>query len=178
MPLDTPEILGDLELAAKLEFPAGTATKVRDLARKNAPYTPSVSQRELDGKKLQIERLLETLGFQPYKNVEEARNYIVNRLIELSASKDEKSALRALELLGKHHDIGLFTERSEVHVHRTTSVDIEASIRERIRRISHAETVDITHVAVGTTQPLIPPAALVGKADKSAVDRLLDGLEK
>ena len=57
---------------------------------------------------------------------------------------DPKIELKALELLGKHSDIGLFAERSEVTVHHTTSEALENSIKERIKRLLNADVVDIT----------------------------------
>jgi len=47
-------------------------------------------------------------------------------------------------LLGKHSDIGLFTERSEITVHHTTSKGLEDSIKERIKRLMNAEVMDAT----------------------------------
>ena len=55
--------------------------------------------------------------------------------------------LKALELLGKHSDIGLFTERSEITIHHKSSGDLESAIKERIKRLLNAETVDVTPLA-------------------------------
>ena len=56
---------------------------------------------------------------------------------------DPKLELKALELLGKHSDIGLFTERSEITVHHTSSSSLEASIKERVKRLMNAEVTDV-----------------------------------
>jgi hypothetical protein len=45
--------------------------------------------------------------------------------------------------LGKHSDIGLFTERSEITVHHTSSSSLEASIKERVKRLMNAEVTDV-----------------------------------
>ena len=57
---------------------------------------------------------------------------------------DPKIEIKALELLGKHSDIGLFTERSEITVHHTTSKGLEDSIKERIKRLLNADVTDVT----------------------------------
>ena len=57
---------------------------------------------------------------------------------------DPKIEIRALELLGKHSDVGLFTERSEITVHHTSSVTLEQSIKERIKRLLNSDVVDVT----------------------------------
>jgi hypothetical protein len=46
--------------------------------------------------------------------------------------------------LGKHSDIGIFTERSEITVHHKSSVDLENSIKERIKRLLNSDITDIT----------------------------------
>jgi hypothetical protein len=56
---------------------------------------------------------------------------------------DPKLELKALELLGKHSDIGLFTERSEITVHHTSSKGLEDSIKERVKRLMNAEITDV-----------------------------------
>jgi hypothetical protein len=62
----------------------------------------------------------------------------------LADNGDPKIELKALELLGKHSDIGLFTERSEITVHHTTSTSLENSIKDRIKRLLNTEVSDIT----------------------------------
>ena len=57
---------------------------------------------------------------------------------------DLKIEIKALELLGKHSDIGIFTERSEITVHHKSSVDLENSIKDRIKRILNSDVIDIT----------------------------------
>jgi hypothetical protein len=54
---------------------------------------------------------------------------------------DVKVALKAIELLGKHSDIALFTERSEVTVNYKTSTDLESAIKDRIKRLMNAEKI-------------------------------------
>jgi phosphoenolpyruvate synthase/pyruvate phosphate dikinase len=89
----------------------------------------------------------------------QARNFITNKLISLSDCGDPKLELRALELLGKHSDIGLFTERSEVTIHHKTSVALENSIKERVKRLLNADVTDIVPIddldaQLGTSIPL------------------------
>jgi hypothetical protein len=62
----------------------------------------------------------------------------------LADNGDPKIELKALELLGKHSDIGLFTERSEITVHHTTSASLENSIKERVKRLLNTDVSDVT----------------------------------
>jgi hypothetical protein len=88
--------------------------------------------------------LVKKFDFQAFEDALQARNFITNKLIELADNGDPKIELKALELLGKHSDIGLFTERSEITVHHTTSTALENSIKERVKRLLNTDVTDIT----------------------------------
>ncbi len=83
--------------------------------------------------------LIKEFDFSAFSDQLQARNFITNKLITLADSGDPKVELKALELLGKHSDIGLFTERSEITIHHTTSSSLENSIKERIKRLMNAD---------------------------------------
>ena len=90
--------------------------------------------------------LVRRYNFPSFGDALEARNFVTNKLMLLADCGDPKVELKALELLGKHSDIGLFTERSEVTVHHTTSEGLEKSIKERIKRLLNADVIDITPI--------------------------------
>jgi hypothetical protein len=87
--------------------------------------------------------LIKRFDFSSFADALQARNFITNKLVSLADCGDPKLEIRALELLGKHSDIGLFTERSEVTIHHKTSVALENSIKERVKRLLNADITDI-----------------------------------
>jgi len=87
--------------------------------------------------------LVKKFDFQAFADAQQARNYITNKLLQISDCGDPKLELKALELLGKHSDVGLFTERSEITVTHKTSQDLENSIKDRIKRLLNADVVDV-----------------------------------
>lgn len=87
--------------------------------------------------------LVRKFDFQTFADALQARNYITNKLLQISDCGDPKLELKALELLGKHSDIGIFTERSEITITHKTSTDLENSIKERIKRLLNADVVDV-----------------------------------
>jgi hypothetical protein len=87
--------------------------------------------------------LIKTFDFQAFADIQQARTFITNKLVKMTDCGDPKIEIKALELLGKHSDIGLFTERSEITVHHTTSKGLEDSIKERIKRLMNAEVTDV-----------------------------------
>lgn len=122
----------DLEKASRLVTGAGkpdTPKHVTDLAEAKAA---SVLVRQFD--------------FQAFADAQQARNYITNKLLKLSDCGDPKLELKALELLGKHSDVGLFTERSEITVHHTSSEGLERAIKERIKRLLNSDVTDVTPI--------------------------------
>jgi hypothetical protein len=88
--------------------------------------------------------LIKRFDYNAFSDALQARNFITNKLITLADCGDPKLELKALELLGKHSDIGLFTERSEVTVHHTTSTALENSIKDRIKRLLNSDVTDVT----------------------------------
>lgn len=89
-------------------------------------------------------------------DVSDVRSALTNKLMELANCGDPRFELKALELLGKHSDIALFTERSEVTINYKDSKDIEKAIKERIGRLLKSSVVDVEtrNVAPSTTAAL------------------------
>ena len=73
------------------------------------------------GKALMLRALLSEYDLEVVRNAAQVRRYIQLKLLEKSDCGDNKTELRALEMLGKMSDVGAFAERVEVNVtHRTT----------------------------------------------------------
>lgn len=135
------------ELGGMPEFNQETAEKTTallDKAIKNkdkrALATPEVAYGarqfvELYGRRLALE-------------MSDVRTAITNKLMELANCGDTRYELKALELLGKHSDIALFTERSEVTINYKSSSDLEEAIKERVKRLLNAKVVEGMPVSV------------------------------
>ena len=87
---------------------------------------------------------LKTYGTSLALDAAQARSAITHKLMEIANCGDTKYELKALELLGKHSDIGLFTERSEVTINYKSSEELENAIKERVKRLLNADVIDIT----------------------------------
>jgi len=85
---------------------------------------------------------LRTYGQQLAMDAAQARAAIPNKLMEIANCGDARYELKALELLGKHSDIGIFTERSEVTINYKNPVDLENEIKERVKRLLNASLVE------------------------------------
>ena len=67
------------------------------------------------------------------------RHLVTNKLIIESENPDAKYRLRALELLGKISDVGLFTEKSEVTITHQTTDDIKDKLRAKLAKLVNPE---------------------------------------
>ena len=133
------------ELGGSIDFDDADLHKAAELIngvdKSNSPKHVTVSSQ---AKATAV--LVREFDFQAFVDVQQARNYITSKLVAISDCGDTKLELKALELLGKHSDVGLFTERSEITVHHTTSQSLENSIKERIKRLMNTEVIDITPI--------------------------------
>jgi hypothetical protein len=76
-------------------------------------------------------------------DITEVRAALTNKLLEIANCGDTKFELRALELLGKHSDISLFTERSEININYNSPDALESAIKERVKRLLNAKVIDM-----------------------------------
>jgi len=87
---------------------------------------------------------LKTYGQQLALDVATVRSAITHKLMEIANCGDPRYELKALELLGKHSDVGLFTERSELTVNYKNPAELEKAIKERISNLLNAKVIDVT----------------------------------
>ena len=105
---------------------------------KNLPVdlnTPEIAAR--------VGGMLKAYDHQVVADAVQLRTVITNKLILLADCGDTKYELKALELLGKIQDVGLFSEKSEVTIIHKTSEDLEKAIRDKVRRLIHSNTIDV-----------------------------------
>lgn len=97
---------------------------------------------------------LKTYGQKLAMDAGQARAAITNKLMEIANCGDTKYELKALELLGKHSDIGIFTERSEVTVKYQNPEELENAIKERVKRLLNADVIDVTPLSASLDEEL------------------------
>jgi hypothetical protein len=91
-----------------------------------------------------VKGILDEYSLRVVDNAMQIRLLVTNKLILDSESTDDRTRLRALEMLGKITDVGLFTEKSEVTINHRSTADLVDSIRNKIHRLMHPE--DVTEV--------------------------------
>ena len=114
--------------------------KTKPLQRTNTAYAAS--------------QFLKSYGQHLAFDVAQARAAITHKLMEIADCGETKYELKALELLGKHSDIGIFTERSEITINYKTPEALEEAIKERVKRLLNADVVDVTPLGVNLDEEL------------------------
>lgn len=139
-----PSTPADLE-AARATFAALTTTEPGDIAaQKNALTTLHMPE--------QVRKLLGMLTAYDWEFVNQAkelRSFVVGRLIEETNNPKGSVRMKALELLGKVTEVGLFTDKVEVKKIDATDEEINARIKEKIGaflKIQDATYTDVTPI--------------------------------
>lgn len=97
---------------------------------------------------------LRTYGQSRALDIDQVRSALTHKLLEIADCGDTKYELKAIELLGKHSDIGLFTERSEINVNYTSPESLENAIKERVKRLLNADIIDMKPLGMDLDEEL------------------------
>lgn len=98
------------------------------------------------------------------QSANQLRTYITNRLLLESDNRDPRIRMKALEMLGKISDVGLFTDKTEITMRHRPTEELEQMLRERLTKVIEAEAEpDVSTVAPKPTLPIdlaedFPPA--------------------
>ena len=92
--------------------------------------------------------ILSEFGRSVVESAVSVRHLITNKLILETENPDAKIRLRALELLGKISDVGLFAEKSEVTVTHQSTDDLKKNLRKKLEKLVNPPEVDDDAVVI------------------------------
>lgn len=98
---------------------------------------------------LEVRSYLDEYGKAVVTHAVEMRHLVTNRLLEESKNPDPRIRIRALELLGKHSDVGLFTDRSEVTITHQSTDELKARLRAKLQRLIQRPNLAEDAVEIG-----------------------------
>lgn len=132
--LDIDPTQEDEDVAAKLavayaDDPEKTSKKVT--ARKTAALTPASL--------VLTNNILQEFGHAVAESAVQIRHLVTNKLLLESENADPRIRMRALELLGKISDVGLFAEKSEVTVTHQSTEDLRDKLRDKLEKLINPE---------------------------------------
>jgi hypothetical protein len=88
-----------------------------------------------------VNSILKDFAIKVVDNAQQIRLVVTNKLLLETSNPDPRVRIRALELLGKITDVGLFTERSEVTITHRSKEELVLSLREKIQRLRASQDV-------------------------------------
>jgi len=79
--------------------------------------------------------ILQEFGHSVAENATQLRHLVTNKLLLESENDDPPIRIRALELLGKISDVGLFAEKTEVTVTHQSTDDLRNKLRSKLEKL-------------------------------------------
>lgn len=124
----------DKDIAAKIvtayaDNPDATSKKVTD--KKIATLTPASL--------VLTNNILKEFGQSVVESSLHIRHLVTNKLLLETENPDPRVRMRALELLGKISDVGLFAEKSEVTITHQSTGDLREKLRGKLQRLNAPE---------------------------------------
>jgi hypothetical protein len=128
--LDLEPTKEDKDVAAKLvtsyaDNPEGTSKKAS--TKKLATLTPASL--------LLTNSILKEFGQSVVESSMQIRHLVTNKLLLETDNPDPRVRIRALELLGKISDVGLFAEKSEVTITHQSTDDLREKLRSKLSKL-------------------------------------------
>ena len=81
---------------------------------------------------IKLEALVSEYDWKVIQHSDQIRMVVTNKLLQLSGNKDPKVQLKAVELLGKLADVGMFVEKQEITYKQRTDEEIDAALEEKL----------------------------------------------
>ena len=102
--------------------------------------------------------MLAAYDWEFVQQAKEIRGYAVAQLIEETKSSNANIRLKALGLLGKVTEVGLFTDKIEVKKTELSDAEIDAKIKEKLNRFMGViDVVDVSDVSETDETPADEP---------------------
>jgi hypothetical protein len=125
IPISTSEKLQAEKLFKEITNP--DVTPALNVENKKLMNTPAVVQ--------QLTAMLTEYDHQIVEEAVQLRRFVTNKLIADAGHTDARHRLKALELLGKISDVGLFSEKTEITVKHLSPDDLETQIKSKLFKI-------------------------------------------
>lgn len=91
---------------------------------------------------LETNKILKEYGHHVVESAVTVRNLVTNKLLLETENPDPRVRIKALELLGKISDVGLFAEKSEVTITHQTTDDLKEKLRRKLQKLSQPDEIE------------------------------------
>jgi hypothetical protein len=125
IPVSTSEELQAEKLFKEITNP--DVTPVLNIENKQQLEIPAVVQK--------LTAMITAYDHEIIQDAVQVRRLVTNKLLEDADHADARHRLKALELLGKISDVGLFSEKTEITVKHLSPDDLETQIKSKLFKI-------------------------------------------
>jgi hypothetical protein len=91
---------------------------------------------------LLTQQILKDYAHEIVRSSVQIRHLVTNKLIQETENPDPKVRIKALELLGKIGDVGLFTDKTEITVTHQSTDDLRAKLKQRLQALRDVTPVE------------------------------------
>lgn len=126
----------------------------KDVEKTSKAVTNSRTATMTPASLVQTHTILKEFGQIVATHAAEIRHTVVNKLVNETENPDARIRIRALELLGRMTDVGLFTDRKEITVTHQNADDLREQLRKKLETLKKNaegvyETEDIEDIESG-----------------------------
>lgn len=144
--------------ASEAELQKATAQMLSNMAVNKAATYPAVATTPASA--IYVNNMLSEYDMEVVKDAKRLRSYVTNKLILESENNDPRIRIKALELLGKISDVGLFTERSEVTVNNRSTIELENTLKDKLRKLMGTDKAEDVEAVEVVSLPPVPKTTL------------------
>lgn len=131
-----------------------------------------------EGIAVEVAAIQAALEAVKYQNAGQIKALVVHQLTQHALNEDNPPAqrIKALELLGKTHEVGLFVERKEItQVH--SSGDIKAKLMEQLKTFIRADVEDVEDKGADSLMAELAGVPLNARAQEAPADPPPPGID-
>ena len=135
--LEIETTLEDQDNAAKL-----VAAYAEDPEKTSKQVTPKRASTLTPASLILTDAILKEFGQSVVESALHIRHLVTNKLLLESENDDPRIRMRALELLGKISDVGLFSEKSEITITHQSTDDLRAKLKGKLEKLVVGEVIE------------------------------------
>lgn len=158
---------------------AAEAQKIFEDRIMHAPHAVTPKKITKPATALKLEALVAEYDYRVIQHADQIRFLVTNKLVELSDHKDPRIQIKAVELLGKLADVGMFVEKQEITYKQQSDDELKRQLQEKLGLLIEGEIVGETIMEPGHLQkelqdPNAAPLPDLPKITEDSISMLLD----
>jgi hypothetical protein len=103
---------------------------------------------------VKLEALVSEYDWKVIQHADQIRMLVTNKLLQLSDYKDPKIQIKAVELLGKLADVGMFVEKQEITYKQRTDDEIDSALNEKLGMLIEGNFKTVEEEPKAVTKPV------------------------